>query len=180
MKEKEIIEFLKSNKTKGIAFKFLPEEVQEWIENHWQVCAVLTAGGAWDSTKHYLTDENYDFNFDDDNQAFYVFCLLENYTSKTNSEDGWIEFEIDENGRFTLETDDYIDDFGWYQWQEFLSNSHMEDLKFTAFGGWQYESDDRWFTSPQLLCGDNFNNIDYGDICKPTIPKRIRFWRKKQ
>lgn len=33
MKEQEIIEYLKQNKEKGVAFAFMPKEVQDWINN---------------------------------------------------------------------------------------------------------------------------------------------------
>lgn len=32
MNEKEIIKFLKNNKTTGIAFKFMPDEVKKWLD----------------------------------------------------------------------------------------------------------------------------------------------------
>ena len=32
MKEQEIVDYLKENRTKGVAFGFMPNEVREWVE----------------------------------------------------------------------------------------------------------------------------------------------------
>ena len=180
MEEKEIIEFLKGNKTKGIAFKFLPEEVQEWIKNHWQDCAILTAGGAWDTTRHYLTDENSDFDFDDGNRAFYVFCLLASYIQPESS-GSWVEFVITDNAFICSDEKEHDRwHYFWWEWQAFLTESDNSALGYIAFGGWQYEDDGTWFTTPQLFAQECFTTlVDYDEICKPAIPKRIRFWREK-
>ena len=177
MYEKEIIEFLKSNKTKGIAFKFLPEEVQEWIKNHWQDCAILTAGGAWDTTRHYLTNESFgldsDFDFDDGNRAFYVFCLLASYKL-------WelVEFEIDDDGFFyPYMGEDDDSSYMWCHYIELMAN----DNDF-IFAGLQYPDAAAWFMGPCIRFeGGSYASTSYhpDSELQPAIPKKIRFWRKK-
>ena len=171
MEEKEIIELLKDNKTKGIAFKFLPEEVQDWIGNHKRECVILNSNGVWNSTKDYLSD-------DSDIDAFCVFCLLESFTLPKKERGGWVEFEVNEYGIFAIRDGELDCLYNWWDWGEALKCNSYE---YSNFGGWQYEGDMYWYTDPRVLSDDGSYDDQYEDRdgAKPITPKKIRFWRRK-
>ena len=171
MEEKEIIEFLKSNKTKGIAFKFLPEEVQDWIGNHKRECVILNSSGVWNSTKDYLSD-------DSDIDAFCVFCLLESFTLPKKEKGEWVEFGVNEYGIFAIRDGELDCLYNWWDWGEALKCNSYE---YSNFGGWQYEEDGFWYMEPQLIDeeGDYRGMSNSMEKVTPIIPKKIRFWRRQ-
>ena len=98
----------------------------------------------------------------------------------------WVEFEIDKDS-FEIEYGNAdcpkLEDFGWWDWQGFLSYCRQEGLSFTAFGGWQYENSKRWYLAPavKLQDGDLWNSyvIEESGEATPVIPVKIRFWKEK-
>ncbi len=166
MEEKEVIQYLKDNMKKGISFHFTPKEVQDWIIKNYRDCAYLNDDGIWDRATSHVSDIN-------DIWASDVYALIEGYEPKEH-EKGWVELEIDRDGYFQRPGSSAA--YKWPAWCDFL-RLYSE---FTAFGGWQYEDDGTWFTTPQLFAQECFTTlVDYDEICKPAIPKRIRFWREK-
>lgn len=176
MTEQGIVDVLKGNKTKGIAYLFLPEDVKDWIQSH------------RNDNKLMILTEDGDFS-DGGLKPSYgiiatdVFALPDDYEPKQEQKDEWVEFKINKFGRFT----DYnVDDdnhqisfsFGWHQWSEFLECSYEHGFGYTTFGGWQYEGSD-WNTYPLIQCGNKASSgVSFSMDDKPMIPKKIRFWRK--
>lgn len=175
MTEQEIVNVLKENKEKGVAYLFLPEEVKDWVSEHFAEPKLLYLNplGNW---------EKFDVcSFDDYDNI--VFALPADYQVKQESKGGWVEFVID-NGLFYYKTLDknVMEVCGrkyfWFQWQEFLY--YGKDEGFTTFGGWQYKSsnNDFWFTQPMTIRSDDGDLISgYKDDDKPAIPSKIRFWK---
>ena len=171
MTEQEIINTLKENKTKGIAYLFLPEDVWEWIGTNFNDPRLiyLAPTGRWE--KFSKTD------FDDYDNI--VFALPEYYKIKQESIGEWTEFEIDQKGNFHCFIDGDMHYFFWANWNVFLTEA--DSSGYTAFGGWQYEDDGTWFTTPQMFAQECFATlVDCDEICKPAIPIKIRFWRESR
>lgn len=170
MEEKEIIQILKDNKVEGRPYCWMPRDVRIWIDEHYKECAYLNKHGAWDKSSKYINHSS-DITMTD------IFCLLASYIQPESS-GSWEEFEIDQRGNFHCFKDGDMRYFFWASWNVFLKVFSDE---FTTFGGWQYEEDGAWFTTHQLFAQESFATVvDYDGICIPVIPKRIRFWRKKQ
>ena len=190
MIEQEIVNYLKENLNKGVAFGFMPEEVKDWCEIHpSNIFRVFTQydgkenkNGMWKT----ISNENYEMVSDD------IICLPDNYTLPQKPSGEWVEFEI-RNGFFK-----YLDwSFQWFDWGDFLkfiferkfSQNNKDFGYFTAFGGWQYENSDSWLMTPRLavtspylaIYQDNYNPNNYAECerkeCKPAIPVKIRFWK---
>lgn len=184
MNEVEIINYLKCNMSNGIAFRFMPVEVRNWVVNHLDDCTFLTAEGIWDKACRFFYGELAP-------AAFNVFGLLASYKPKSEKKESgeWVEFEVTPKGTFFLQ---YTKDngsevshvFHWSQWAEFLYYCWVDDdlKQYTAFGGWQYEEDkDFWYMEPQLIDEEgNYRGISNSmEKVTPIIPKKIRFWRKQ-
>lgn len=175
MTEEEIIQYLKMNKQIGIVFKFMPEEVKEWCRKYSEKLCWYDAN-CW-------SNGGFEKRLYDDK----VYALPEDYEieKKEKSQSGWVEFEVrDGIFCFLYEVDKqkYSICLDWWQWQDFLKESKENDWNFTAFGGWQYENDSRWYLAPaiQLNDGKLWNSYvieDYGEA-KPVIPVKIRFWKE--
>ena len=183
MTEQEIIDFLKKNKEMGIAFAFMPDEVQEWCyTNNGKVIFF------------HISKINHDGEWADhsDNDVIFeptdIVALPDSFQMFKEQKDGWIEFNINSSGFFSCAIQGYFGTYHWSEWYKCLSffSCGKEDFRLTAFGGWQYkEHSEFWYTSPQMLtdvqkgcissiCDGRFND------CKPLIPIKIRFWRESQ
>ena len=156
----------------------MPRDVRIWIDEHYKECAYLNKHGAWDKSSKYINHSS-DITMTD------IFCLLASYIQPESS-GSWEEFEIDQRGNFHCFKDGDMHYFFWASWNVFLKVFSDE---FTTFGGWQYEEDGDWHTSPQLsLVDDTKREFHLGrytdgkaaERVKPLIPLKIRFWRKKQ
>ena len=164
MTEQEIIEFLKENRLIGVAFKFIPDEVKQWVSDNYNnpKLLYLTAGGKW-GFFHQTDFGDYDS---------IVFALFDDYELPQKHSGELVEFDI-RNGFFK-----YLDwSFQWFDWGAFLKfifEKKFEQNKdfdyFTAFGGWKFEDDGCWHTCPTFKCCP-------GEGDKPCIPVKIRFWK---
>ena len=177
MTEQEIVNYLKENKNKGIAYLFMFEDVKDWIQKH------------RNDNKLMILTEDGDF-IDGGIKPCYgiiatdVFALPDDYEVKQESKGVWIEFEIDDKGDFAF----YLSkirkkDFHWYEWQRFLFECYENNHQcFTAFGGWQYKNCKAWYTYPMILLGDDryASSVfkEEASDAKPAIPVKIRFWRE--
>lgn len=185
MTEQEIINTLKENKTKGIAYLFLSEEVWEWIGENFRdpKLMYLAPNGKWESFSE--TD------FDDFDNI--VFALPEYYEAKKESKGEWVEFEILQDSRFRyFAADNSVNCYLWHEWSRFLTESFQEKWGFTAFGGWLYDKSGGgdWVLSPQVGLIDDSGNAPFilnqyshtyeKERITPAIPVKIRFWREKQ
>ena len=159
MKEQEIVEYLKGNRTKGVAFGFMPNEVKEWVETSSIYTPYLIFNGEWKDLTANETVNDKD-----------IIALPGCYFAKQG---GWEEYEI-KDGRFYEEQRGIF--YAWHEWSKCMS----DNPRFTAFGGWQYKNYNNWFTAPQLQSSDGILCDGYDDNDKPLIPVKIRFWRKKQ
>lgn len=97
---------------------------------------------------------------------------------KEAKESGWVEFDINENGTFSISPEHH--NFKWYCWQAVLTV--CKDL--TAFGGWMYKDNGAWITTPMFQTRDDcdvphYVNSFYTDAAGPAIPVKIRFWRER-
>lgn len=168
MTEQEIINYLKENKSKGIAFAFMPEEVQKWAkENSRELCCydqtLDSIEFRWLRTGAYKQiDQNG------------LYALPDEFEEKQQS--GWVEFEINEKGQFIVNSRTRYY-FNWFEWWRLLEKSMDYNYCFTAFGGWQYKNDNRWVMSPKLRYGENYDDSGYDNVCMPVIPTKIRFWK---
>lgn len=178
MTEQEIIEYLKNNKTKGIAYMFMPKEVGAWVSNHLAESELLCLNrlGNWE-----VFNVRYLDKYDDT-----VFALSADYKVNEESKGEWIEYDI-EDGQFFEDTRGF---YAWHEWSKFMS----DNPGFTAFGGWQYADSNTWFMTPKLKIILATNSISYKDSdaignycttpsavgCKPAIPVKIRFWERQK
>lgn len=184
MTEQETITALKENKTKGVAYLFLSEQVRDWVHDKLfdKILLVLDSMGNFipfdDVEEGLINTEDYDN---------VVFALPDDYEAKEESKGEWVEFEINE-GKFSFIPSDVNGLDGviesWWNWQEFLTVSSKFHLGFTAFGGWQYENDDRWYLAPAVKLQDdemwNSYVIEESGEATPVIPVKIRFWRESR
>lgn len=175
MTEKEIVEYLKENRTKGVGFAFLPEEVKEWCKNNSCKLIYYQPNDLWNrnSAKEYLFVSNE------------IVALPEDFDLVPKSEGGWVEFEIIDNFFFCSDKKEHpIWYFDWWDWQGFLTESSNSDLDYTAFGGWQYPNNKGWHMCPQMLIDGEYASIllyrSVPSECKPAIPTKIRFWREAE
>lgn len=157
MNEKEIIEYLKQNKEKGIAFNFMPEEVKNWCKSNNADLMV----------------------YDDDWSTFdwfdkrHVYCLPEDYKPKQRLKPDWEEFKIDEDGYFEFNGKKY------YYREDSRFETENRD-KFKGFGGWLC-LDGNWRTYPALYRETNDTVCYNGSCdceCEPAVVIKIRFWRR--
>lgn len=160
MTEKEIIQYLKDNKTKGIAFGFMPDEIQDWCRHNQKYLFFGSIEGIWKSVKKH-PEVLYKYS---------VICIL------TDLEIEYEDFEIDDEGYFNFNDDNYF----WCCWNEFL---HDYKDEFVGFGGYQYTDCDDWFMSPRILYNDrlleHYKKMEMdGKKVKPIIPIKIRFFKR--
>ncbi len=189
MTEQEIVNCLKENKSKGIAFGFLPEEVKDWCKirysNIFQYFSKYDGKENKNGMWKIMSNESYEFAADE------IICLPDDYELPQKPSGEWVEFEI-ADGLFYYKTLDKNvmevcgKKYYWFQVEEFLCRYIAEG--FVTFGGWQYEGCTTWFVTPRLnvespngtIYQDSFNVDNYAECdCKPAIPIRIRFWREK-
>lgn len=161
MEEKEIIEYLKNNKNEGRIISFMPDEVKRWCEEHLKELLV------WQSHRWYKFDAC-DICTDD------AVTLPDDYKVKEESKGEWVEFKIDNDGTFYINGLTVL----WFNWQHVLSDGYGKKNGYTAFGGWQYNGDSGWFTTPCIKKCDKESFWHYIDgEAKPAIPAKIRFWK---
>lgn len=178
MTEQEIIGFLQDNQQAHVIYLDLNRDVKVWIGSH------------RNENKLMILTEDGDF-IDGGIKPSYqiiasdVFALPDDYEAKKEQKGEWVEFEIDKKGRFWIynEERDDTDYFLWCNWHGFLDSSYDWDMDYTAFGGWQYEDNKRWYLAPavKLKDGDLWNSyvIEEKEEAIPAIPVKIRFWREK-
>lgn len=164
MTEQEIVDYLKENKTKGVAFGFMPEEVKEWCSKNDSNLVYYTVNGTW------LSGDNrsiFDMNE--------IVALPDTYELPiAKNKSGWVEFEI-KSGVFDY--DDRV--FDWWDYGCFLNYCKGCNTDyFTVFGGWQYKGNEGWFTTPQVEIDDGCLSNNYCLEAKGVIPVKIRFWRE--
>lgn len=180
MEEKDVIKYLKDNFKKGISFRFMPKEVQDWIRKNYRACLYFNDNGKWEKAGYHLTGVG-------DIRANDVYALTEDYDPKPKEpKSGWVEFEMDGNGYYRIR--DTHMRFHWSEWNKPLwVYGKDENLSWclTCFGGWQYKDCGCWWMTPKVV-GDNgiyrdcyVENKTYGNY-SPTIPVKIRFWREKK
>ena len=169
MNEEKIIDFLKKNKTKGIAFAFLPKEVQRWCCDHDSSLIYYQTNNVWNDNS--ANDVLFESNE--------IVALPEDFELQKKSQGCWVEFEINDKACFHTESGDFL----WFNWEGFLIQDYIskKPTGFTAFGGWQFESNGCWYTDPQMIDENEELStlVDYHEKSKPAIPCRIRFWRKR-
>lgn len=178
MTEQEIINILKENKDKGIAYLFLPEEVWNWIEENFndQKLMYLKPNGRWE----FFSETDFD---DYDNV---IFALPDDYEVKREPKGEWVEFEIDDLifSYFPNRKEDARSAYFWFEYDSFLKDSLNWQRGFTAFGGWQYEDSKRWYLAPavKLQDGKMWNSyiIEESGEATPVIPVKIRFWKENK
>lgn len=172
MTEQEIVNILKENKKKGVADLFLPGEVSDWIAENLNNSNLLylDSMGNW----RYFKDADFD---DYDNV---VFALPDMFALPPKTQTGWVEFDIDQKGNFHCFMDNDMYYFFWANWNVFLTKAYS--FGYTAFGGWQYESNGYWLTESQVIGKEGLLTTltDYNEDCKPAIPIKIRFWRESR
>lgn len=175
MEEKEVVQYLKDNKKKGISFKFMPKEVQDWIRKNYRDCLYLNDEGLWDKSGDHITGDVWPND---------VLALIDSYEPKHKEpEAGWVEFEIDEDGWYRIRDTDIR--FHWSEWNKPLWVYEKDEnisWYLTAFGGWQYKDCDTWWMSPKVIKDEEIYteaySEEYGSKFEPAIPVKIRFWRE--
>lgn len=169
MTENEIIQILKDNKKNGIGWNFLPEQVKIWTRNivNYNKC-IRFDGKDWISLNN--------VNLWDKTDNTEIIALSEDFELKKEVEGEWVDFDIELDGCFKANNIYYY----WTKWGDFINEYNGKD-NYTAFGGWQYENDNRWYMAPVVK---NENNIEYWnsytddkEFIKPCIPIKIRFWK---
>ena len=170
MDEKEIVQWLIDNQTRGAAFAFCPKEVQDWIQDNYKKYPILNLS----LNKVPLDDSVTDWQI----PALPLQFKLPTHKS-------WVDFEIDGDGVFIINPAEFggygaTKAFMWWEYLEVLK--HME-YGFTNFGGWQYPNENRqWHTAPQIREGHD-SHCYLSTYCEtnntePAFPVRIRFWRE--
>lgn len=165
MTENEIIQILKDNKEKGIAFGFLPDEVIQFALKHKENLKFHDDEGFWiDMECQYK--EGYEISIHE------IVCLTEDFELKKKSEGEWVEFNIKDGVFYDAEMGVC---YKWYEWSCFIT----KNTSYEAFGGWQYKNNKSWFTIPQVEIDDGCLSYNYCLEAKPVIPIKIRFWKSK-
>lgn len=152
MTEQEVIKYLKKNRVEGVIISFMPKEVQNFCHLHKQNLLV------WQSGQWYKFDA--DDIADDD-----VVTLSDNFELEEKSQGSWVDFEIDQRGNFHCFRDGDMHYIFWANWNIFL----MDNTEYTAFGGWQYGDDPRWYLAPAAERSDgtfwnSYVIIDTGEV----------------
>ena len=179
MTEQEIVAYLKENRTKGVAFGFMPVEVGDWIKANRKklmgklICFSDTFGwGAVNTDKPILSLD-------------YIFALPEDFKPEEKpQENGWIEFDIDENECYRILDTDMR--FHWSEWNKPLWIYEKDENRswyLTNFGGYLYAGCNDWFMTPRIFYNnrllDHYQKIEIdGKMVKPAIPVKIRFWKE--
>lgn len=179
MTEQEIIEYLKENKNKGVAFGFMPEEVQIWAKNNSRELCVYCQP---------IESTEYEWMRSGSEKQWYLdhlYALPEDFKLKEKLEEsGWVEFEIDPTSKdFLVDVEkencnDCNEYYYWFEVERFLRDSVDNDRKYTTFGGWQYKDNKGWFTTPQVEIDNGYISNNYCLEAKPAIPVKIRFWKE--
>ena len=188
MTEQEIINYLKENKNKGVAFGFMPKDVKDWLEDNKKLLedALLIYKDTdlgWYKARYKARIDNLFINT-------HILAIDDSFQIKKEQKGGWYEFEI-EDGSFKWQiNEDYVADYYWFQWQNFLKDSYIKDWGFTSFGGWLYDKSGDWVLSPQVGLIDDSGNAPFilnrysysyeKERITPVIPIKIRFWRSSK
>ena len=183
MTEQEIIDYLKQNRTKGVAFGFMPKEVRDWCCNRPNYCNdfLQYKNGAWRDEYCFVNPKDIKEMASEEIIILalpYSFQIQQKQQKKKGS---WKEFEIEpyKDKAYRFSADNRA--FNWFDWQYFLQYSLDCNLGFTAFGGWQYKDCDTWFLTPQITMQSHYYNLcTKDDEPKPAIPIKIRFWRESK
>lgn len=175
MTEQEIVDFLKNNREKGIPYDFCPDEVQSWIDIHWEVLLEYSSRyKCWNS--HIDNDATVSSNG--------IYCLPDDYNLVAEIKDGWVEIAIDNSGMI-----DYREGTRRlrFYYLNYIDIIQLGRCGFIHFGGFQYEEDGIWYMNQQLFIDGIMKKTEkYCDSCgsrpilpiKPLFPIKIRFWRE--
>ena len=177
MTEQEVVNILKENKTKGIAFNFMPKEVRDWCCNrpNYFNDFLQYKNGAWRDEYRFVNPSK-DLK-EMALEEIIILALPDSFRIQQEKNGEWVEFDIDQKGNFHCFMNGDMHYFFWANWNAFLTEAHS--FGYTAFGGWQYEEDGEWFTSPQMATEGSYTTmVTYDEYCKPAIPVKIRFWRE--
>lgn len=127
MNETEIIEYLKQNKTKGVPYDFMPDDVQDWCYEHKDksIFNVYYSDG-WNIIKSGIT-------------CCYagIYALPEDYEPESEFKPHYEEFEVDKDGFFHIKKGSDTIYYCWFNWQKFLDDNFNN---YNNFGGWVYEN----------------------------------------
>lgn len=173
MTEKEIVDYLKENRTKGVAFGFMPKEVRNWCKKNILDINFYNQDEGW---KTILNPQPEILKTD-------IFSLPEDFKFESKPQSGWFEYEIDKNGNFySADADDK--DGRYYHWSEWNTCLANNKDNLIGFGGWQYPNNKGWYMSPLMLIDGEYSSVFWyisePSECKPAIPSKIRFWREAE
>lgn len=166
MTEQEIVDYLKENKRKGVAFAFMPEDVKEWCKQHSNESIFII----------YYKD---DWEIDSCIRCYYngIYALPDAYEIKPEFKAHYEEFDIDKDGFFYVKKGSDLIYYHWYNWPKFLDENFDN---YNNFGGWLY-NDKLWSTNV-LMSDINSDTSVYSGKDKtvvPVTPTKIKFWRYK-
>lgn len=171
MSEKEIVEYLKANKTMGVALAFMPSDVRRWCEKHQNDDIFMI----FDSDYKWVNIVCPPINLGPRT----IYSIKDDYEPKPEFKPHFVEFDVDENGYFYYEGKQY------YYRDDVAFEKHNSDT-FKGFGGWLYECNNgpMWVTIPHIACEGNLYwymklNENQREITAP-IPTKIRFWRYRE
>ena len=164
MTEQEIMDILIQNREKGIAFGFLPVEVQEWCKARMnQHIFNVYRDDEWFNGESCISCSN-----------SHIYTLTKDYKPKPRFDPHFVEFDIDKNGYFYYEGKQYY-------YRDDVAFEKRHSYIFKGFGGWLYTTDNKqqvWSTVPFVLSdNDNCAVTESNEEAKPIYPTKIRFWR---
>lgn len=171
MSEKEIVEYLKANKTMGVALAFMPPDVRRWCEKHQNDDIFMI----FDSDYKWVNIVCPPINLGPRT----IYSIKDDYEPKPEFKPHFVEFDIDENGYFYYEGKQYY-------YREDVAFEKRNSDTFKGFGGWLYEGKafDSWTTTINLLYGGCLYNYLRSDQnayeTTAPIPIKIRFWRYRE
>lgn len=171
MTEQEIIEYLKENRNKGVACRFMPNEVHKWCKKHRaeKIFLLLTEKYGWTKPISFICSD------------VSVYALPDSYEINPKFKPYWEEFYINEKGSFVYKDKEYL----WLETDDFLKDNKDE---FNNFGGWCFinskDDDLIWTTDKPLINKWNeftttCTNSEHKEM-KSIIPIKISFWRIKE
>lgn len=169
MTEQEIISCLKENRKKGVAFAFMPSEVQEWCAKHFsERIFYIVDEGKWGckETSIMCSPDS-------------LYCLDADYEPEPQFKPHYEEFDVNENGFFHIMKGSDLIYYHWFNWQRFIEENFDN---YNNFGGWLY--DKLWSTNVLIMTDiDKREMSEYSGKDKtvvPVTPTKIKFWRYRE
>lgn len=158
MTEKEIIQYWVNNREEMRVFKHAPLDCRLWLKKNPQAALILHQDG-------YGWYKPCDVFFDG-----LVYTIPEDILKEKES--GFIEFEIDDAGKYTLPNG------GRPWWEDQMIHTQLHDTRY-LFAGWFFENKAGagWsiFQMGETETG-GWTTIA-NDWVKPLVPKKIRFYK---